>query len=88
MLRRMVRPPISWRLRQHEVTARARRLLRRLDAEATARHRFKNRAAKAFLAASEMRDAFEKMTPGDRTRCGDEIERIESILVKISKGSR
>ena len=80
--------PISLRFRHAEVTADARRLLRRLDAEATARRRFKHRAAKAFLAASELHSALEELTPSDRAQWQDEIKRIEATLLKISKGSR
>jgi hypothetical protein len=87
MLAAMIKP-ISLRIRNAEVNARARALLRKLDAETTARHRFKHFAAKAFLAASEMRSALEKLTPGDRARWQDEIKRIEAALLKISQGSR
>src|SRR5512144_1491092 len=44
MLAAMIKP-ISLRIRNAEVNARARALLRKLDAEATARHRFKHFAA-------------------------------------------
>lgn len=87
MLALMVRP-ISLRFRHAEVTANARRLLRRLEAEVTARNRFKNRAAAAYLAASELRSAVEELTPSDRARWQDEIRRIESTLLGISRGSR
>ena len=78
--------PISLRIRSREVTANARRLLRRLDAEAAARRHFKHFAAKAFLAASELRSALEKLTPSDRARWQAEIMRIEATLLKISRG--
>lgn len=77
--------PISLRIRAREVAADARRLLRRLDAEAIARNRFKHSAAKAFLAASELRSALEKLTPSDRARWQAEIKRIEATLLKISR---
>jgi hypothetical protein len=83
----MVRP-ISLRLRSNEVTVRARRLLRRLDAEATAKRLFKHHAAKSFLAVSELRSALDKLAPEDRARWAAEVEHIKSSLLKISRGER
>lgn len=84
---RMVKP-ISVQIHQAAVTARARRLLRQLDAEATARQRFKLFATKGFLALSEMRSALEQLPPGDRDQWQGEIKRIETTLLKISRTSR
>jgi hypothetical protein len=87
MLVAMVKP-ISLRIHHAEVTARARQLLRRLDAEAAARLRFKLFATKGFLALSEMRSALEQLPPGDRDQWQGEIKRIEATLLKISRSSR
>jgi hypothetical protein len=80
--------PISLRIRNNQVNARARALLRRIDAEAAARRSFKHHAAKAFLATSEMRSTLDKLTPPDRARWQDEIKRIEATLLKITQGLR
>jgi hypothetical protein len=82
MFGRMVKP-ISVRIHQAAVTARARQLLRKLEAESTARQRFRHFAAKGFLAVSEMR-----VKPTDRDRWQAEVQRIESILLKISQSAR
>lgn len=88
MLPLMVRP-ISLRIRHNEATANARRILRRLDAEMTARNRVKHFASKAFLAASELRSVIEELpASSDRARWQDEINRIKATLLRIGKGLR
>jgi hypothetical protein len=81
--------PISLRLRHHEVTNRARELLRRLDKELLAQRRVKLLAAKALSAIFEMDDAaapkLKKLSTSDRDRWQADRELIVSTLLKMSK---
>ncbi len=81
--------PISLRIRSNEVNARARRLLRRLDEEATLQRQIKTKASRAYLAVSEMRAAAEprlqKMSSYARDRLTQELKAIESQLLELSK---
>ena len=84
----MVRPPpISLRLRHIEVTARARALLRRLDADAGAQREVKRSAAKALVAIYEMTDAadikLKSMPTIDRDRWSAECQILKSTLLRI-----
>lgn len=79
---------ISLKLRNREVNAAARVLLRKLDAEATARQRFRHHAVKGFLATSEMRRALEMLSPTDRNQFLPELKRVEQYLLKLSRGQR
>ena len=84
----MVRPPpISLRIRNAEVTDRARKLLRRLDAEDLVRRRVKWQAQKALIAIREMRSLArpkaEKMSYSERKRWQAEYEQSQSFLQRI-----
>ena len=78
----MVRPaPISLRIRNAEVTARARQLLRRLDEKDLLRRRVKWQELKALIAVREMRNNAVKLAD---YRWLEEVKSIETILQKIS----
>lgn len=80
----MVRP-ISLRIRASEVTADARRLLRRLDEKDRLQRRIKWMALKALISVGEMRRDAATLKSGDR-RWHAEVKVIESILSRISIG--
>lgn len=79
----MVRPaPISLRIRNAEVSAQARQLLRRLDEKDLLRRRVKWQAVKALIAVREMRSNAVKLKCAD-DRWLAEVKSIEMILQKI-----
>lgn len=79
--------PISLRLRDAEVTARARRLLRRLEAERLVKHH----AARALSAAYDMGKAAEiairlkSMSSRDREQWKANHKRLTAVLLEISR---
>ena len=79
----MVRPaPISLRIRNAEVTAQARQLLRSLNEKDLLRRRVKWQALKALIAVREMRSNAVKLESADY-RWLAEVKSIETILQKI-----
>jgi hypothetical protein len=80
----MVRPaPISLRIRNAEITARARQLLRSLDEKDRLRRCVKFQALKALIAVREMRSNAVKLKSADHYWLA-EVKSIETILQKIS----
>ena len=81
--------PISLRLRSHEVTDRARALLRRLDKESLLQRRVKLFAIKALSAIYQMDAAaapkLRSMSAGDRDRWQADRQLIVSTLQKITR---
>jgi hypothetical protein len=81
------REPISRRLRNAEVTARARKLLQRLDADIGAQRRVKHLAAKALAAIFEMDAAADiklrSMSTSDRDRWSADCRSLQSTLTRF-----
>ena len=76
--------PISLRIRNAEVTARARQILRDLDEKDRLRRRVRWLAAKALVSIREMTTDAAKLKSGDR-HWQAEVRVLESILRRISK---
>ena len=84
----MVRPPpISLRIRNAEVTARARQLLRRLDEKDLLRRKVKWQGLKALIAIREMRSNAVKLESVDYRWLAD-VKSIETTLQKIVDKAR
>jgi hypothetical protein len=84
----MVRPaPISLRIRNAEIAARARQLLRRLDEKDLLRRNVKWQGLKALIAIREMRTAAVKLESADHRWLAD-VKLIETILQKIVDKAR
>ena len=84
----MVRPPpISLRLRNAEVTARARQLLRTLNEKDLLRRRVKWQALKALIAVREMRSNAVQLESADYRWLAD-VKSIETALQKIVDKAR
>jgi hypothetical protein len=74
--------PISLRIRNAEVTARALRLLRRLDEKDRLRRCVKSQALKALIAVREVRSNVMKLESADSHWLA-EVKSIETTLQKI-----
>jgi hypothetical protein len=84
----MVRPPpISLRIRNAEITAQARQLLRRLDEKDLLRRKVKWQGLKALIAIREMRSNAVKLNSVDH-RWLAEVKLIETTLQKIIDKAR
>jgi hypothetical protein len=84
----MVRPaPISLRIRNAEITARARQLLRRLDEKDLLRRNVKWQGLKALIAVREMRSNAVKLKSADDRWLAD-VKLIETILEKMVNKAR
>lgn len=87
----MVKPsPISLRIRNAEITHRARQVLRRLDEADRLQRRVKWQAQKALIAIHEMDSVaapkLRSMPQSDRKRWEAEFQVVEQILKRISQG--
>jgi hypothetical protein len=82
-------PPISLRIRHSEVTARARQLLRRLDAADLLQKKIKWQATKALAAICEMNSLaapkLRSLSDSDRRRWEVERRMIEQVLKRIAQ---
>jgi len=80
--------PISLKLSSAEITANARKLLRRLDADEQLRRRVMWQATKALVAISEMRSLaapqVNAMRPGDRDKWSAQLETVKQFLERIA----
>lgn len=83
-------PPISLRIRSREVTYRARKVLRRLEADDQLQRRVRWLATKAIVSVREMSSVaapkLRSIYATDRDRWLADCKLIETILQRISKG--